>query len=147
MTKRRAPIKLQQFVRERAFGCCEYCISPESHATQYHSNEHVFPEALGGATTADNLALACQGCNNKKYDKTHALDSVSGETVPLFHPRQDDWHEHFIWSPNCLTLMGLTPTGRATIALLDLNRLGVINLRRSLLRDGLHPPAHHSSAK
>lgn len=146
-TKRRIPAKLQRLVKERAFGCCEYCVSPESHATQSHSNEHIFPETLGGETAADNLALACQGCNNKKYNKTEAADPVGEEMAPLFHPRKDDWSEHFAWSPDCFRLIGLTPTGRATIAALDLNRPGVINLRRSLFRDGLHPPAHRSSIK
>ncbi|MEK7833254.1 MAG: HNH endonuclease [Acidobacteriota bacterium] len=108
---------------------------------------HILPETRGGETTADNLALACQGCNNKKYNKTQAIDPVSGEAAPLFHPRKDDRSEHFAWSPNCLELIGLTPIGRATIAALDLNRPGVINLRRSLFRDGLHPPAHRSSIK
>jgi hypothetical protein len=145
MTKRRIPAKLQELVKERAQGCCEYCICPESHATQNHSNEHITPESLGGATTAENLALACQGCNNKKYNKTHALDPVSGATVRLYHPRQDDWREHFAWQPDCLTLIGLMSTGRATIAALELNRPGVINLRRSLLREELHPPPHRAS--
>ena len=78
MTNRYIPVKLQELVKERAQGCCEYCICPESHATQNHSNEHVIPESQGGATTAENLALACQGCNNKKYNKTQAIDPVSG---------------------------------------------------------------------
>jgi hypothetical protein len=147
MTKRRIPSKLQRLVKERAFGYCEYCVCPESHSTQSYSNEHITPEVAGGPTTEDNLALACQGCNNKKYNKTHAIDPVSGETVPLFHPRKDDWHEHFAWNPDCLTLIGLTPTGRATIETLDLNRAGVINLRRMLFREGLHPPLHRSSSK
>jgi len=44
-------------------------------------------------------------------------------------------------------LKGLTATGRATIAALDLNRQRVINLRRVLIRDGLHPPAHRITAE
>jgi len=45
-----------------------------------------------------------------------------------------------------LTLLGLTPTGRATIAALRLNREGVINLRRALKLEGKHPPPHRSSS-
>lgn len=147
MTNRRIPAKLKQLVHERAFGCCEYCVCPDSHSTDVFSNEHIVPESRGGATEADNLALACQGCNNKKYNKTHAVDPISQEVVPLFHPRRDDWYTHFIWSPACLMLIGLTATGRATIAALDLNRPHVINLRRLLMLDGLHPPAHRVTAK
>jgi hypothetical protein len=147
MTERRIPAKLKRLVQERVLGCCEYGVRPDSHSTDVFSNEHITPESRGGTTDADNLALACQGCNNKKYNKTHAVDPVSEELVPLFHPRRDDWHGHFTWSPDCLALIGLTATGRANIAALNLNRPHVINLRRLLMRDGLHPPAHRVTAK
>ena len=48
---------------------CEYCRSHARFATQAFSVEHVTPRSLGGTTTFDNLALACQGCNNHKYIK------------------------------------------------------------------------------
>jgi hypothetical protein len=37
-------------------------------------------------------------------------------------------------------MIGLTACGRATIAALKLNRLGVVNLRRLLITAQLHPP-------
>ena len=37
-------------------------------------------------------------------------------------------------------MIGLTPTGRATVETLRLNREGVVNLRRILFLVGLHPP-------
>jgi hypothetical protein len=127
-------------------GYCEYCLCPEFCATQSHSIEHIVPESQGGQSTEDNLALACQGCNGSKYNKTHALDPATGRRVPLFHPRRDNWHEHFTWSPDQLYLLGLTPTGRATIRELDLNREGVIHLRRLLLLNHEHPPLHRSAS-
>lgn len=145
MTKKRLPAKLRRFVRQRAKGYCEYCICPEFCARQLHSIEHIEPESKGGASDEDNLALACQGCNGSKSNKTHALDPATRRKVPLFHPRRDDWHEHFAWSPDRLYLIGLTPTGRATISELDLNREGVIHLRRLLLLNDEHPPSHRSS--
>lgn len=144
MTKKRIPAKLKRLVRQRAKGYCEYCISPEFCATQLHSTEHITPKSLGGTSEEDNLALACQGCNGSKSNKTHALDPVTRKRVALFHPRRDDWHEHFTWSPDHLYLIGLTPTGRATIRALDLNRKGVVRLRRLLLLDHEHPPKHRS---
>ena len=50
-------------------------------------------------------------------------DPVTGEVVSLYHPRQDDWNEHFTWSEGFTLLIGLTHIGRATIIELDLNRL------------------------
>ncbi len=140
MTNRRIPRRLRLFVRERAHGCCEYCLSQEAYATQGFSVEHIVPLNAEGKTIASNLALACQGCNNFKYDKTSATDPVSHQVVLLFHPRRDTWRTHFIWNQDCTLLIGLTPTGRATIATLQLNCEGVVNLRRLLVLSGKHPP-------
>lgn len=37
-------------------------------------------------------------------------------------------------------VIGRTPTGRATVEKLQLNREGVVNLRRLLVTMGQHPP-------
>jgi 5-methylcytosine-specific restriction endonuclease McrA len=84
-------ISLKKTIVERANGCCEYCRSQERFATQSFSVEHICPQGRGGKTTLDNLALACQGCNNHKYTKTEAYDPETGEVVPLFHPRQQQF--------------------------------------------------------
>lgn len=88
----------------------------------------------------DNLALACQGCNNRKYTSVEAIDPVSGQMVPLYHPRQDQWEEHFGWNEDFSLIVGLTATGRATIEKLQINREGVVNLRRVLHFVDEHPP-------
>lgn len=41
-----------------------------------------------------NLALACRACNVRKSHAVAAVDPFSGERVPLFNPRHDDWAEH-----------------------------------------------------
>ena len=61
------------------------------------------------------LARACQGCNSRKYVAIEALDPVTGETVPLYHPRRDRWLEHFAWNEDDTLIIGLTPTGRTTV--------------------------------
>jgi 5-methylcytosine-specific restriction endonuclease McrA len=48
----------QDLVRRRANGLCEYCLCPESFATQPHSIEHILPRAQGGSDDPSNLALA-----------------------------------------------------------------------------------------
>ncbi len=132
---------LRRLVVERAGGCCEYCRSPARYSVQSFSVEHIEPRSRGGSSIADNLALSCQGCNNHKYTSTTGIDPVSGETVPLFHPRKDRWRDHFTWSESGTEVLGLTPTGRATVVSLQLNREGLVNLRRLLFAAGEHPPA------
>jgi len=79
-----------------------------------------------------------------KYTSTEGPDPVNGQTVPLFHPRRDVWNEHFMWSEDSTQIIGLTPTGRATLVKVKLNRPGVVNLRRVLSLSGEHPPAEPS---
>jgi hypothetical protein len=102
--------------------------------------DHVIPRSRGGATEAANLALACSGCNAHKYNKTHGLDSLSNELVSLFHPRQERWRDHFVWNADFTLIVGTTPTGRATVETLCMNRDGSVNLRRLLHLTGAHPP-------
>jgi HNH endonuclease len=128
-------------LRRRARGLCEYCRTPERYATQPFSTEHVVPVSAGGShDDPENLALACQGCNNHKYVKVTGLDPATGSAAPLFHPRRQRWRDHFVWSADFTEILGLTPAGRATVAALRLNREGLVNLRRVLYREGAHPP-------
>jgi hypothetical protein len=64
----------------------------------------------------------------------------SRQTAPLYHPRQRTRTEHFAWNEDYSRVIGLTPTGRATVETLHLNRPGVVNLRRVLFFVGMHPP-------
>ena len=141
MSEERITAQVRSEIALRAQDCCEYCRSQARYAVQAFSVEHIVPRSRAGTSKPDNLAMACQGCNNHKYNKTHAVDPVSAEEVPLFHPRQQRWRDHFAWNDDCTLIIGLTPTGRATVAALHLNRDGLVNLRGVLYRAGEHPPA------
>ena len=127
-------------VGKRADYLCEYCLSPQDFSTQSHSIEHILPKIKKGSDELENLALACQGCNSYKSDKTEAVDSFTKENSPLYNPRTDVWEDHFTWSEDYLEIIGTTTKGRATVNLLKLNRRGVINLRTVLISYGEHPP-------
>lgn len=140
MARRYVTVAEKRQIIERADRRCEYCQSHLDYSPQSFDIEHVIPVVMGGKTTIDNLALACGGCNSCKYTKTEALDPVDQIVVPLYHPRQHLWSDHFSWSADCLEVIGRTAIGRATVASLQLNRKGLTNLRRLLLLGGLHPP-------
>jgi HNH endonuclease len=127
-------------VAERARYCCEYCLSQLKFSADSFSVEHIVPQSRGGSDELANLALSCQRCNNAKFVAFEAFDSLTGRPAALFHPRQHDWSKHFAWSHDFLFIHGLTPTGRATVEKLHLNRPGVVNLRRVLRGAGQHPP-------
>ena len=107
---------------------------------QPFSAEHIVPRSQNGVTALANLAWACQGCNNHKYNRSASRDPITGALVPLFHPRRDQWREHFAWNEDATILFGVSPTGRATVECLRLNRTGLVALRRVLVRVGEHPP-------
>jgi 5-methylcytosine-specific restriction endonuclease McrA len=140
MPEPRLPARVRRAVIRRARECCEYCRSQVRFAPDPFSVEHIVPRATGGGDETGNLALSCQGCNNRKYVSVDALDPVSGETAPLYHPRRQRWSDHFAWTEEFTLVMGLMLTGRATIEKLQLNREGVVNLRRALHAIGRHPP-------
>ena len=129
----------RESVALRARGQCEYCRHLVSHSSDPFEVEHIIPLDKGGSSDLENLGLACRGCNGLKGTRTEAPDPLTGEAAPLFHPRLDSWHTHFVWSHDFLQVVGKTPAGRATIAVLELNRMGLQNLRRALLLDGFHP--------
>lgn len=104
------------------------------------SIDHVQPWSAGGVTQESNLAWTCLGCNINKADATSAIDPATGLTAPLFHPRHNRWADHFTWSDDGTRIVGITPAGRATVYLLQLNRGGLVNLRQVLIQIGMHPP-------
>jgi hypothetical protein len=100
--------------------------------------DHIIAEQHHGLTAQENLALACFACNHHKGPNIAGIDPVSGQTIRLFHPRNDRWNEHFAWQGP--ELVGLTPIGRATMDVLAINLDYRVALRRILLTLGEFPP-------
>ncbi len=132
--------QVRRAVHERARGLCEYCYCSMFFSPDPFEVEHIVPVVRGGPTQLANLALSCRGCNLGKSDKVTAQDKATESIVPLFNPRFHLWAEHFVWGNDYTLIVGLTPTGRATVATLRLNRPEVVNLRRVLRLVGEHPP-------
>jgi HNH endonuclease len=140
MPKVHVPLPIQREVVQRAKGYCEYCRLPATFSSASFNFEHIIPLIKQGLTILLNLAYSCGGCNAHKKDKIDALDPLTRQLTPLFNPRTDIWTEHFEWSDDDLLIIGTTPTGRATVQLLKVNREGNVNLRRLLKMAELHPP-------
>jgi hypothetical protein len=135
------PAAIRRVMVARAKGRCEYCACPEAFATQRFAAEHIVPRVAGGQTVLENLAWSCIGCNGHKHVKQQAVDPETQDQTALFNPRSQRWNDHFAWSSDGTMIVGLTTCGRATIVALQLNRSGVVNLRRLLVETGRHPPA------
>ena len=118
-------------VRRRADNRCEYCLLPQAYSELTHHVEHIVAKQHGGSDDVDNLALACHRCNLRKGPNLTGVDPLSGELVPLFHPRRDQWVEHFLFRG--VRIMGITPIGRATVHVLAMNDARRLALRSELL--------------
>lgn len=121
---------LEDLVRSRARNRCEYCHYP---LPPFHF-EHIIARKHRGATTEDNLAYSCMNCNFYKGPNIAGIDPQTNQIVPLFHPRRQRWTDHFRWRGQIL--IGVTPTGRATIAVLEINHPLRIEAREDLRAEG-----------
>jgi len=134
----------RRVVRERAHRRCEYCHADERWQFVLFTIDHVLPQSAGGSDEADNLALACRNCNERRGNRLEGRDLETAEVVSLFNPRRDRWSDHFVWDIARLRIVGRTSTGRATAELLDLNDDRhdsiVIRIRQRDMSDGYHPP-------
>jgi len=126
--------QLIELVWRRAGFRCEYCHFPEPFSGLNFQIDHIIAEKHGGPTESENLALSCIYCNSYKGPNLSGIDPATGEIARLFHPRRDVWSEHFRWQD--ALLVGRTPLGRATIAVLRVNDSTAVALRRLFMRAG-----------
>lgn len=135
------PVDVQRQVRAAARKRCGYCLSPQHLVMARLEIEHLIPRSKGGSDEEANLWLSCPICNRAKAEQTEAVDPETGQTVPLFNPRTQAWFDHFCWTPDGLRIVGLTPTGRATVAALHLSDdPDVLEVRSWWVLAGWHPP-------
>jgi len=127
--------QLRRLVRQRAGNRCEYCHLRQEHDRFHRFHiEHIVPRQHRGGDDVDNLALACHQCNLHKGTNLSSFDPDTNEIVRLFHPRRDRWVDHF--KLEGALLVGLTPAGRTTAWLLQMNSDERVEWRRALIELG-----------
>ena len=126
-------------VAQRAEHRCEYRRAPEAIFNFSFEVEHVVPSSREGVDDDSNLALACRACNLHKADHITGIDETTRAVVTLFHPRLDRWHDHFRIDTETGAIEGLTGSGRATVARLNMNTPLQIIARQLWMRLGLFP--------
>lgn len=137
-------------------GKCAYCESRIEHAA-YTDIEHYRPkgrvrQGTGSPATEpgywwlayewDNLLLACPRCNRTaKGDRFPLADPagralgpdahIDAEAPLLLDPAREDPDPHLEWRDE--VVVGRTDRGAATVAVLQLNRVGLLERRRERL--------------
>jgi hypothetical protein len=127
--------ELRNFVRSRAEDRCEYCRLPRKAQLMPFHIEHIVAKQHGGGDEGENLAWSCDRCNAYKGPNLSSIDPDTDRIVALFHPRRDVWSDHFVVRE--ARIIGLSPVGRATVRLLQMNAKRRVEVRRELMDERL----------
>jgi hypothetical protein len=136
---------LRQRVIKGAGNCCEYCrLSQADNTFRFHI-DHIIAEKHDGETVIEYLALSCPNCNTYKGSDIASVDRETKQLTFLFNPRTQNWDEHF--RLNEATIEALSPEGRITVRLLQLNRIEHIEERLALINLGSYPCKSQNTEK
>ncbi|MBZ0297541.1 MAG: HNH endonuclease [Anaerolineae bacterium] len=131
---------LRREVTERSGNCCEYCRIAQTDIFFAFEIDHIIAEKHGGPTQTENLCLSCPDCNAFKGSDVASVDWLNGTViVPLYHPREHTWEDHFRVDMATGRIEALSPQGRVTIFLLHLNDDERITDRKLLIDADRYP--------
>ena len=122
---------VREQVRQRAGERCEYCRKPEGFSAHGHHVDHIIAQKHGGTSEQENLAWACFQCNVNKGTDIASYDPESGALTSLYHPRTQRWADHF--RMDGAVIIGITPVGRVTINILQMNHPEQLETRQLLI--------------
>jgi hypothetical protein len=126
-------------VADRANHRCEYCHAPELVFNFPFEVEHILPLSREGTNSQENLALACRSCNLRKGIRINGIDPQSNTEVQLFHPRLEEWDNHFQADTTSGIILGMTAIGRTTVNILEINSQPQVTARQLWIRLSLFP--------
>jgi hypothetical protein len=130
---------LRRLVVARAEGICEYCLIADDDTFYGCEVDHIVSEKHGGATTENNLAMACVFCNQAKGSDVGSIHWESNTFVRFFNPRTDIWANHFVLIES--RIEGTTPIGIVTERILGFNTTDRVAERKALQSSGRYPSA------
>jgi len=135
--KRYISTSIRKEVAQRASYSCEYCRLHQDNSFLPFAIEHIVSVKHGGGDEIENLALACQHCNQHKGTDMVTFLGSYDDVVLLYHPRLQEWFEHF--SAEKGLIIPKTRIGEATIKLLQMNDPERVIHRQLLQEDGFWP--------
>lgn len=124
-------------VKQRSNYCCEYCKTPETFSFIGYEIDHIISKKHGGSNELSNLAYACAICNYSKGTDIGTILLPSNQIIRFFHPRTDQWQEHFELSG--YSISAKSDIGAATIKIFQFNTFRRVEERELLILAGLFP--------
>lgn len=126
-------------IATRANHRCEYCQVPEVVFNFPFEVEHIIPISQQGSDHESNLALACRSCNLRKGSRISGTLPDSNVEIQFFHPRENQWSEHFQIDIKSGKIVGLSPVGEVTVKYSEMNSPAQVTARQLWIRLGLFP--------
>jgi hypothetical protein len=112
--------QLRRLVATRADYLCKYCLIHEQDTALGCAVDHIISLKHGGETNADNLAYACIFCNRFKGSDIGSIIWQTKELTRFYHPRRDNWLEHFHLED--YLIQPITDIGEVTARILGFNQ-------------------------
>jgi hypothetical protein len=134
------PGELRRQLEEADDHRCAYCQTLQANSGQKMVPDHITPESMGGKRVFENICFSCRLCNEFKGSRTVGTDPLTDQIVSLFHPRSQNWPDHFDWEESGTRIIGLTAIGRATVLTLRMNNEVIVPARQRWVGAGWHPP-------
>ena len=131
--------EIRQRVIERARNRCEYCLIHADFMIYPAEIDHIHARKHGGTDSEDNLCLCCFSCNRHKGSDIASLHPETNAIIRLFHPRRDDWFQHFSVNRQTAIIETKSDTGLVTARLLRFNVDTRIQERAPLIVTNQYP--------
>ena len=129
--------QLRRLVATRADYLCEYCLIHEQDTALGCAVDHIISLKHGGETNADNLAYACIFCNRFKGSDIGSIIWQTKELTRFYHPRRDNWLEHFHLED--YFIQPITDIGEVTARILGFNQQSRLLERQLLISNNKYP--------
>jgi hypothetical protein len=129
--------QLRRLVATRADHLCEYCLIHEQDTGLGCAVDHIISLKHGGETNADNLAYACIFCNRFKGSDIGSIIWQTKELTRFYHPRRDNWLEHFHLED--YFIQPITDIGEVTARILGFNQQSRLLERQLLISKNKYP--------
>jgi hypothetical protein len=129
--------QLRRLVATRADHLCEYCLIQEQDTALGCAVDHIISLKHGGETDADNLAYACVFCNRFKGSDIGSIVWQIREFTRFYHPRWDNWGEHFKLED--ALIQPITNIGEVTARILGFNDRPRLLERQLLITKNKYP--------
>jgi len=130
-------------IAARANHRCEYCHAPELVFNFPFEIEHIIPIYRQGTNNEANLALACRSCNLRKGIRISGIAPDGSTEIGFFHPRQNQWSEHFQVDIESGAIIGISLIGQVTVENLEMNSPAQVAARQLWIRLDLFPSSKH----